>query len=301
MRRITFVTILSSTLLLALPASAQLVPPSSAATRMEFLVPGLSVQVLESCSPPTGTLTCTTHFGDPAIYHPNEPPYTYMLMDALGNVYDTYNIQPPLRVCENVATSSQICGLGRLRPDLSYEEVLRIVPRCEEGTYSDSVIQLVWNLDPVAGSTLMTVLSNRQGPDGTRSDDMLELARLSGLPSLFDIVASYTPAPPGISWNVPVMPDAFPGQADHFDVLAGNLATLPNLTAAQPIACGVPSGRAPVAGEALSVADPLPDPAPRSGRYYLVAASRGDEMRLGRQLVGGVTSGRPVARLAGCQ
>ena len=86
-------------------------------------------------------------------------------------------------------------------------------------------------------------------------------------------------------------------RADTFDVLSGDLATLPDLTQAARIKCDVPGGRAPIAGERLSVVDPQPAPTPGTGRYYLVAAQRGGEERIGRQRLAGELSGRPVMGL----
>ena len=50
----------------------------------------------------------------------------------------------------------------------------------------------------------------------------------------------------------------------------------------------------------LSVADPLPDPAPGTGRYYLTAATYQGATRYGRQQINGHMSGRDPAVLPAC-
>ena len=196
-------------------------------------------------------------------------------------------------------------AVGRMKPDLSFETILIIHAACEGNavviSHPPSEDTRLWNLDVVSGTALLTVISRAYDVlSGQTSDRLQEVFRLSGLPTMFDVVASFAPGGTVFSWNVPVMPDGFPSQADTFDVLSGDLVSLPDLTQAARIDCTVPAGRAPVAGEHLSTVDSQPDPAAGSGRYYLVATQLGGEERTGRQRIRGDLTGRPVIGLPGC-
>jgi len=268
--------------------------PSSATSRLVFQMPGLSANVAGSCiglgcAPYVTDGVSTGVLIDTSVDNSSHPS-----MDPLGNVYVQAAYGPGDFRCANGASNSGT-AIGRLRPDNTYETVLTIDPVCESGAPVGTKSR-TRGFDPVAGVLYVEFESFAAGT----GDFLTEFVRVSGLPTLFEVVASYVPSPPSIVWRVPPMPEAFPGPVDSFDVLAGDLADLPDLSLAQAVACGVPTGHAPVAGEEVSVLDTLPDPVSRTGRYYVVGARRDGEQRLGRQYVGGALSGRPVAGVAGC-
>ena len=53
-------------------------------------------------------------------------------------------------------------------------------------------------------------------------------------------------------------------------------------------------------GDFLTVPDPLPDPAPGQGRYYVTAVNYMGQRRYGRKAINGVLSGRDPAVLPAC-
>ncbi len=95
------------------------------------------------------------------------------------------------------------------------------------------------------------------------------------------------------------MPEGLP-VADYFDTYYGDLATVGDWSQAQPLQCGFPS-TPPSVGDYLAVADPLPDPAPGHGRYYVTAVTHQGQRRYGRKATNGVLSGRDPAVLPGCE
>ena len=78
------------------------------------------------------------------------------------------------------------------------------------------------------------------------------------------------------------------------------MTTVSDLSQASPLGCGVPSGRTPVPGEHLSVADTTAVPQPGEAMYFLVAAEYQGQTRAGRQSVGGVLQGRDASTIDGC-
>ena len=94
------------------------------------------------------------------------------------------------------------------------------------------------------------------------------------------------------------MPDGLKS-ADHFDTYTGSLTKPIDFTQAQPLQCAYPL-TAPHVGDYLTIADPLPDPTPGSGRYYITAATYQGQTRYGRKATNGQLSGRDPALLPAC-
>jgi hypothetical protein len=124
----------------------------------------------------------------------------------------------------------------------------------------------------------------------------LASVRISGLPKLFDLTVTYEPSG-ALAFRVPQNPEGLES-GDYYDLYAGEISTLPDLSAAQAVDCDVAAGMKP--GDPVSVADPLPTPMAGTSRYYLIAVTSGLERRAGRQRTAGVLSGRDATGLPAC-
>jgi hypothetical protein len=121
---------------------------------------------------------------------------------------------------------------------------------------------------------------------------------VNGLPSLFEILQTYTPTADALQLRVPAHPEGF-RSADHFDTYWGHVSDLPDFTQAQPMQCHYPA-TTPAAGDFLTVADTSPAPTPGAANYTVTAVTYGSQRRYGRKLINGVMSGRDPALLPGC-
>jgi hypothetical protein len=101
-----------------------------------------------------------------------------------------------------------------------------------------------------------------------------------------------------MGFRVPVRPEGFHA-ADHFDTYTGPLTQPIDFSTAQPLACDYPA-TPPHVGDYFPVADPLPDPAPGTGRYYVTSATYQGARRYGRKRFNGQTTGRDPALLPVC-
>jgi len=128
--------------------------------------------------------------------------------------------------------------------------------------------------------------------------NLLVILAVSGLPTAFDLFQSYIPTSSELRFVVPRMPEGFPA-ADSFDTYYGDLATVGDWSHAQALQCGYPA-TPPRVGDYLQVADPLPNPEPGHGRYYVTAVSYLGQRRYGRKSSGGVLSGRDPVLLPAC-
>jgi hypothetical protein len=132
---------------------------------------------------------------------------------------------------------------------------------------------------------------------GDQSSYAHEVHRFSGLTTMIEVMQTFTPQA-ALGFRVPVMPEGMDA-ADHFDTYTGPLTKPLDFTQAQPLACDYPSAP-PAVGDYLSVADPLADPAPGTGRYYLTSATYEGMTRYGRKTTAGVLSGRDPSFLPAC-
>lgn len=163
------------------------------------------------------------------------------------------------------------------------------------------------SFDPYKGHLYVTLASacesnSLSGPceygDPT-SHSIQWVGRIEGFATIFEILQSYEPIFGDVSFHVPVAPEGF-SYADSFDTYYGDLSTVGDWSQAQPLQCGYPA-TPPEPGDYLSVDDPLPDPAPGQGRYYITAVNYQGQRRYGRKSDGGVLSGRDPAVLPICQ
>ena len=92
---------------------------------------------------------------------------------------------------------------------------------------------------------------------------------------MFDVFQTYQPSG-ALALRVPAHPEGLPA-ADHFDTYWGELADL-DFKQAQGLRCNYPTP-IPQAGDYLTVADTLPEPATGEGYYYVTAVTHMGETR----------------------
>ncbi len=165
---------------------------------------------------------------------------------------------------------------------------------CDAGSFPDAR----FNFDPTTGVLRFWVRSFGAWVGPIPQGFQTTIVEISGFATTFDILQTYTPSISELGFRVPYMPEGFPA-ADYFDTYYGDLATVGDWSQAQPLQCGYPS-TPPQVGDYLSVADPLPDPAPGTGRYYVTAVTHQGQRRYGRKSTSGVLSGRDPAVLPEC-
>ncbi len=155
--------------------------------------------------------------------------------------------------------------------------------------------------DPVSGQLLFTLRSwcTAPGPGSCAYATYHRVIALQGFTPTLDIFQSFEPATSDVGIRVPQMPEGFPA-ADWFDTYYGDLNTVGDWSQAQPLECEYPT-TIPSVGDYLTVADPLPNPGPGQGRYYVTAVSYQGQRRFGRKARGGVLSGRDPAVLPICE
>jgi hypothetical protein len=192
--------------------------------------------------------------------------------------------------------------MRRLPGTQTSQPVLRITRRVEPvfGEVTKLQVSGTWTVDPSNGEMTISFRGQCLSAACVAEIDTMEhfgTIRVSGLPDLFEISASYIP-PGMLSFRLPAVPFGLP-TGSRVDVYAGALGTLPDLAVAQIFECDVASGHA--AGDQITVNDPLPDPAPGAGRYYLTTVTSGPETRAGlRTVEPGVLVGRDPSGLPPC-
>jgi hypothetical protein len=163
------------------------------------------------------------------------------------------------------------------------------VPSCSYGGGCSGGRSNLLIFDPVGGKLIFGVIS--WGPGYVYSSTIV----ISGFPSLFDVLQTYTPPPSQLGFRVPPMPEGL-GGADHFDTYWGPLTKPIDFTQAHSLECGYPA-TPPHVGDYEIVTDALPTPAPDSGYYYLTATTYQGQTRYGRKTSNGKLSGRDPALL----
>ena len=217
--------------------------------------------------------------------------------------YDGHTVQVVAYVCQR---HSELEGdIDRIYPRSAF-----CCPRGGPTEYPFGAVEVV-TFDAVNGRLLIPVAVNcgpggwahclnypSVGGDGNHGGDLHWIAQIEGLATLYEISQSYTPTPGTLAFRVPVHPEGLPA-ADHFDTYWGNVADLPNFTAAHPMQCSYPS-TPPAVGDYLTAADTSPCPTPGRANYIVTAVTSGSQRRYGRKLIAGVLSGRDPALLPSC-
>jgi hypothetical protein len=188
----------------------------------------------------------------------------------------------------------------RVSHDGTATPVAYVDDRCLPDGSADEIAPTGAAFDPMAGMIVVGYgnRSDVRGGGAERYPFAQQKVGLQGLTTTFEILQTYTPATNTLSFRVPYMPEGL-AAADHFDTYYGALTNPIDFTQAQPLQCGYPASP-PSVGDYLTVADPLPNPAPGSGRYYVTAVSYQGQRRYGRQRVRGVLSGRDPRLLPMC-
>ena len=88
--------------------------------------------------------------------------------------------------------------------------------------------------------------------------------------------------------------------ADRFMAFAGDLRDVGDLRRAVAIDCDVTAGTPPQPGDFLSILDPLPTPPVGQGSFVVIGVENAGQRRFGRQMIGGVLSGRDPVAFTGC-
>lgn len=189
----------------------------------------------------------------------------------------------------------------RLAGTVTDEHILRITERAEPIPTEVTKIFAAgrWQVDVARGEILFNLRGSCQTALCVGQGDIKEhlaLVRVTGLPSLLDVALTYEPGST-LSFRIPALPEGLP-TGDFFDLYAGAVATLPDLSQAQVVACDVANGLSP--GDTVVMTDTLPEPPAWEPRYYLVAVTSGAERRAGREQIDGVLQGRDATGLPWC-
>jgi hypothetical protein len=175
--------------------------------------------------------------------------------------------------------------------------------RCNDGTAVEQVTDVGLLFDGANGRLLVHVVDYCQPCQQTGfcspygGSDYRWVAAIGGFTTTFDVLQTYTP-PSALGFRVPYMPEGLPA-ADRFDTYWGPLSHPIDFSQAHPLQCAYPSP-APHAGDYLTVNDPLRDPDPGTGYYYVTAATYQGQTRYGRKTTAGHLSGRDPSLLPAC-
>jgi hypothetical protein len=193
-----------------------------------------------------------------------------------------------VEVIARVPTHRNLGACGGTRP-----------PECPfNQDYIQSTVLLNMVGDAINGSLYLAVFS-ALSCQGASFQYGYGIVKVGGLPTLLDIIPTFTPATGTLSWVTPKHPEALP-TADRFQVFTGDLRDLPDFGRALPIDCSVPDAGAPRPGDFLSILDPLPDPPVGRGGYVIIGVEHAGQRRFGRQNIDGVLSGRNPAAFSPC-
>lgn len=289
MRGIRAIPALGAILLLGIgPAAAwsyldevTLLDPSVSA-QMDFEMP-VAKSYCESSPPNLDRMACTLSPIDDFWFG----------TDAAGNRYGVVVTTDP---------NGEYFEVMRRPPGVQASQpVLRITKRTEPvfGEVTKLQISGTWTVDAANGALTMTFRGQCLDADCVaQSDDLEHLGtiRVTGLPDLFSVASTYQP-PSSVSFRVPAVPFGLPA-GSRMDVYTGALGTLPDLALSQPLLCDAAAGASP--GQTVVVNDPLPDPAPGTGRYYLTTVTAGADRRAGRRYDGSGLVGRDPTGLPPC-
>ena len=184
--------------------------------------------------------------------------------------------------------------LSRITPQGDITLIAYVDERCNGLDEVDQAQNVGVGFDPYSGSLYVFFQNISKGAYPAAWQKL----GLDGFATVFDVLQTFTPTADAIGFRVPYMPDGFPA-ADWFNSYYGDLATVGDWSQAQPLQCSYPASM-PTVGDYLTVVDPLPDPAPGTGRYYFTSVNYQGQIRYGRKAAGGVLSGRDPAVLPAC-
>ena len=268
---------------------------------IDLLLPGLTISVFEerdsfSCQPEVQNVferRCTSFLceGESGLTPIGQG------FDAVGNLY-----RVNMRM---ILTESFICGTQTIhfitRTSGDSEEVVARMLSCglaEGGGIFDRQLMAL-TVDSVNGRIDLVTKNSVSFPDSITTS--FAILRISGLPSLLDIIPTFQPTSETLSWITPKHPEALPA-ADNFQVYAGNIDDLRrdrDFTSAVPVDCSVPDVGPPAPGDYLSILDPL-NPAKGKVEYAIVGVEHAGRQRFGRQNSSGILTGREPTAFSSC-
>jgi hypothetical protein len=295
-------TVLMTFLLLTVCGSRIYSQGASVADGFYAYVPGIRVEILRqedpasTCQGQSIPLECevASMTGVPI------PSELSMGMDPAGSLY--YTSQTSGDILDTGGSRIGIDGryVMRERSDGSPERIAVLMRQiCADPCPIQSPPTFSYKspvYDVTNGRIVIEVHAETFTSGGTRIADKVGLIAISGLPTMFDTLLTFTPGQ--LSALMPAHPDGFPS-ADTLQVWTGDVRSMPDWSQAQPLSCA--AAMSPVPGQIVPVSDTVPDPAVGSGRYYLASSVNGHDRRLGRQYVNGAFSARDSSTLPLCQ
>ena len=229
-------------------------------------------------------------------------PSSFCVPNLGSAVFDNEGRQYALRAISGGATCCLPSGsctpcnrFAIVRYDGSNESIVAYLdtrPNGQGGVDTLSMSPVGLDFDRIGGRLVLWLASESNG------DHSRWAAAIAGFTPLFDVLQSFAPQPIGGGFRVPYMPEGMRA-ADHFDTYWGALTKPIDFTQAHGLQCGYPAA-APHVGDYLALADPLPNPEPGTGRYYVTAATYQGATRYGRETTAGHLNGRDPVLLPAC-
>lgn len=220
------------------------------------------------------------------------------VIDNLGRQIWKVKVTSPDQVwCAGALRNVGWVELREQHDNGTYTLLARLSERCG-GDHMDRIQLHEMEFDRVNGLLRVSLYDYcSDGGGECPYEDVSWTAKIQLTP-LFEVLQSYAPTQSEFTFHVPVQPEGFPA-VDHFDTYVGSLTNPIDFTKARPLQCGYPNAP-PSVGDVLTVDDPLPDPEPGKGRYYVTAVTHQGQTRYGRKSSGGVLSGRDPQVLPEC-
>ena len=201
-------------------------------------------------------------------------------------------------VCTNAGMPDNVVYEVQRRTESTVEAIVQ-VPHCVEleDTAYQTTEMLNMAVDNINGSLYLATQSSLF--NGGPVMEQYGIVKISGLPTLLDIIPTFQPAAGTLSWITPKHPEALPA-ADRFQVYVGDVRAPGDLSGPVPFDCSVPDTGSPEPGEYISILDSRPDPPVGEATYVIIGVEHEGERRFGRQQIGGVLAGRDPLTFTGC-
>jgi len=293
-----------------------------------LLEPGLTMEIIQDlgenpCSITAGGDVDGTGWSSflcipiPAVVSPVKGGFFGGGVDALGNLYHIKmrnTVPGEGNAPECFLTSKPIHEIERRTPfgavpiaQIPFQRTITadgscpgeyICPPNEEMWQRTQVVNL--SVDAVNGHLYLAIKSFRNCEFSPTNEPInSSIIRISGLPTLLDIVPTFTPGSGSLSWITPKHPEALPA-ADTFQIFTGDIRDVSDFRLAVAQDCSIPDMGSPQPGQLFSIPDPIPTPDLGQGSFLLLGVENAGQRRFGRQNIGGVLSGRDPGAFTGC-